>query len=157
MPRPLATNSALTMLTGSWRTIESIPLTPRRVTYFKFCLRSATSPKYANSASVIGASAIWPANAPIFSASCAYASTFARASGATSGALTALFAEPPRRTSRHWYATEIATFFCASTVLAPRCGVTITESRVNSGESVGGSFSKTSSAAPATLPATIAS
>ena len=40
----------------------------------------------------------------------------------------------------------------ASRVLAPRCGVTTTESMPNSGDSVVGSVAKTSRAAPATVP-----
>ena len=46
---------------------------------------------------------------------------------------------------------------CASRVLAPRCGVTTTESSSNSGDDVVGSASKTSSAAPAMTPSRIAS
>ena len=45
----------------------------------------------------------------------------------------------------------------ASLVLAPRCGVTTTESMPNSGDSVVGSAAKTSSAAPATVPSRSAS
>jgi hypothetical protein len=41
---------------------------------------------------------------------------------------------------------------CASTVDAPRCGVTMTLSNSNSGESVHGSVAKTSMPAPATWP-----
>ena len=44
---------------------------------------------------------------------------------------------------------------CASTVDAPRCGVTTTESSSNSGDSVVGSASNTSSAAPAMRPSRI--
>ena len=46
---------------------------------------------------------------------------------------------------------------CASTVDAPRCGVTTTSSSSNSGESVHGSVANTSIAAPATCLARIAS
>ena len=45
----------------------------------------------------------------------------------------------------------------ASRVLAPRCGVTTTESMPNSGDSVVGSVAKTSRAAPATVPSRSAS
>ena len=46
---------------------------------------------------------------------------------------------------------------CASRVLAPRCGVTTTFGNENSGESVTGSRSKTSNAAPAMSPSRKAS
>ncbi len=46
---------------------------------------------------------------------------------------------------------------CASRVLAPRCGVTTTTSSPNSGDSVVGSVSNTSSAAPAMTPSRMAS
>ena len=50
-------------------------------------------------------------------------------------------------------AISTATSSCASLVLAPRCGVTITSGRPTSGLSAGGgSTSKTSRAAPATAP-----
>ena len=45
-------------------------------------------------------------------------------------------------------ATETATFSCASTVDAPKCGVTIILSCATSGDSVAGSLSNTSIAAP---------
>ena len=52
----------------------------------------------------------------------------------------------------------IATFSCASKVDAPRCGVKITSSMPRRGLSCGvGSFSKTSSAAPDTMPSFMAS
>ena len=46
---------------------------------------------------------------------------------------------------------------CASRVRAPRCGVTTTLSSSNSGDSVVGSVTNTSSAAPAMMPSRIAS
>jgi len=49
-------------------------------------------------------------------------------------------------------ATEIATLIWASSVDAPRCGVIITRSRSISGLSNGGSLTKTSIAAPPTMP-----
>ena len=68
------------------------------------------------------------------------------------GMLTALAYRSWHRASticRHaWTATET----CASFVEAPRCGVTTTLSIVSSGLSSGGSFSNTSSAAPARFP-----
>ena len=100
---------------------------------------------------------VWIAKRPIFSASSAKGSSTSACSDGTMGAFTTYFAEPPFKTSMHCFATWIATFFWASTVLAPRCGVTMTLSRVRSGDSRGGSVSKTSSAAPATLPLLIAS
>ena len=53
-------------------------------------------------------------------------------------------------------ATVVPALSCASLVLAPRCGVTTTESSANSGESVVGSVAKTSSAAPPRWPLSIA-
>ena len=49
-------------------------------------------------------------------------------------------------------ATCRATFSCASSVLAPRCGVAMTLSMPNRMFSVAGSLANTSSAAPATCP-----
>ena len=71
--------------------------------------------------------------------------------------MTTNLAEPPFRTSIHCFETEAATFCCASTVLAPRCGVLITSFSFMIADSAGGSVSYTSSAAPATLPLFIAS
>ena len=58
----------------------------------------------------------------------------------------------PARASRTDRATWVPAFSCASWVLAPRCGVTTTLGRPNSGLSVHGSLAYTSSAAPATRP-----
>ena len=58
----------------------------------------------------------------------------------------------PDSASRTDFATETPAFSCASSVDAPRCGVTITLSRARRGEPVGGSFTKTSNPAPAMTP-----
>ena len=71
--------------------------------------------------------------------------------------LIALEIAPVSRKSLICSATCRATFSCASVVAAPRCGVQTTLSRPNRGESVAGSVSKTSSAAPATWPDLMAS
>ena len=55
----------------------------------------------------------------------------------------------PSSASRTDLATETPAFSCASAVDAPRCGVRLMLSRPSNGESVGGSFTKTSRAAPA--------
>ena len=66
--------------------------------------------------------------------------------------LIAFLALPPFNTEITSSATDTATLICASSVDAPRCGVMITLSRSINGLSNGGSFTNTSSAAPATLP-----
>ena len=71
--------------------------------------------------------------------------------------LIAFATAPVSRKSLICSATCSATFSCASAVAAPRCGVQTTFSSANSGLSVAGSVSNTSSAAPATWPAAIAS
>ncbi len=52
---------------------------------------------------------------------------------ATAGMFTALRGGRPSRTARIWSATSSATFTCASSVDAPRCGVAITRGWVISG------------------------
>ncbi len=73
-------------------------------------------------------------------------------SAETEGMLIALVTAPVSRKSLICSATCSATFSCASAVAAPRCGVHTTFSSANSGLSVAGSVSNTSSAAPATWP-----
>ena len=58
----------------------------------------------------------------------------------------------PASASRTDRATATPAFSCASSVLAPRCGVATTDSRSNNGESVHGSVAKTSMPAAATRP-----
>ena len=66
--------------------------------------------------------------------------------------MTAYRALRPSRTSRTCAATSSATRTWASAVEAPRCGVSSVFGASSSGESVGGSCSKTSIAGPAELP-----
>ena len=66
--------------------------------------------------------------------------------------LTALVTTPPVSAALTCSAVTTPARSCASAVDAPRCGVTTTSSRPNSGCSVIGSDGNTSSAAPATLP-----
>ena len=51
----------------------------------------------------------------------------------------------------NWQAST-ATWVCASSVLAPRCGVQITLGMLNNGLSGHGSLTKTSKATPPNLP-----
>ena len=73
-------------------------------------------------------------------------------SGRTAGMLTALVTTPPVSAATTCSAVTIPARSWASAVEAPRCGVTTTSSRPNSGCSVIGSVGKTSRAAPPTLP-----
>ena len=66
--------------------------------------------------------------------------------------LTANGTNSPRSASTTCSAIVWPALSCASTVDAPRCGVTTTVSSSNSGDSVVGSAANTSSAAPAMLP-----
>ena len=66
--------------------------------------------------------------------------------------LTANGTKSPARASSTIEAIVSPALSCASRVQAPRCGVTITESSSNSGDSVIGSVENTSSAAPAMTP-----
>ena len=84
-------------------------------------------------------------------------SSFSSSSPVTEDMFTALRTVPFLRKSIIWSATATATFVCASRVDAPRCGVATTLSSSKSGVLPGGSVSKTSRAAPATLPDLIAS
>ena len=59
---------------------------------------------------------------------------------------------PSRRKSRTVAAVSMPTSSCASSVDAAMCGVAITCGSLASDQSDGGSFSNTSSAAPATMP-----
>ena len=77
-------------------------------------------------------------------------------SGKINGALTAAVGSPPLRISTTCVHTSIDTFSCASTVLAPRCGVLTTlgcrASLAATDPSTGGSDVNTSSPAPAIHP-----
>ena len=66
--------------------------------------------------------------------------------------LTALRTMPSLRKPTNTSASSIATFSCASRVDAPRCGLAIRFSCLNSGAGSGGSLPNTSSAAPASWP-----
>ena len=71
--------------------------------------------------------------------------------------LTASGTISPPSARRTDLATAMPAFSWASSVEAPRCGVTTTCSNANSGESVQGSLTKTSIPAPATRPSRMAS
>ena len=71
--------------------------------------------------------------------------------------LTASGTSSPASASRTERATATPAFSWASSVEAPRCGVTTTDSKSNSGDSVVGSVAKTSMPAPATRPSLSAS
>ena len=71
--------------------------------------------------------------------------------------LTASGTRSPPSASRTDRATETPAFSWASSVEAPRWGVTTTDSNSKSGDSVVGSLAKTSRPAPATRPSRIAS
>ena len=77
--------------------------------------------------------------------------------GSIGGMFTAVVTTPPVSAAATCSATCSPARSCASTVDAPRCGVTTTLGLPNSGWSVIGSDLKTSSAAPATLPDSMAS
>ena len=74
------------------------------------------------------------------------------ASGSGAWMLTALVTTAPASAARTCSAVSMPARSWASAVEAPRCGVTTTSSRANSGCSVNGSSGKTSRAAPPTLP-----
>ena len=69
---------------------------------------------------------------------------------------TAKGTKSPARARPTWSAMVSPALSCASSVLAPRCGVTTTPGSPNNGESVHGSVENTSSAAPPTWPCSIA-
>ena len=73
-----------------------------------------------------------------------------------SGMFTALLANSPLSTAATCSAMIMPARSCASTVLAPRCGVATTLSYLNSGLSVVGSLGYTSTAEAATLPLSMA-
>ena len=73
-------------------------------------------------------------------------------SALTAGMLTAVETTPPVSAATTCSAVCTPARSCASVVEAARCGVTTTLGYENSGWSVIGSWLKTSSAAPATLP-----
>ena len=70
--------------------------------------------------------------------------------------LTASGTSSPPRARRTDLATAMPAFSWASSVDAPRCGVTTTDSCSKSGDSVVGSVAKTSMPAPATRPSAMA-
>ena len=95
---------------------------------------------------------------PIFSASVRYGWMRASTSAATDGMFTAARAGLPCSTSAICSAMSMATLTCASSVLAPRCGVVMMLGMPSRGLSSGaGSVEKTSMAAPPILPALAAS
>ncbi len=110
------------------------------------------SPIYSTLRLIIWPSANWLCNEPIFSARVTYGCTISAISGGNVGAFTAFLTPRPKSASVIWCAISIATFICASSVEAPRCGVTITLSNVSKSLSSGGSFSKTSRAQAAIIP-----
>ena len=79
-------------------------------------------------------------------------------SGESAGIFTALMATPLCRYSTTCSAMRTPTISCASSVDPAICGVASTGSRLNSGKPAGGGSTwNASSAAPATLPDSIAS
>ena len=102
--------------------------------------------------------AIWERNLPSFSPNRRCGPMMARVFASRFGTFTALRIVPSRSAARTDCAISIPTLSCASTVDAPKCGVSTTFGALRKGESLGnGSISNTSSAAPATWPACNAS
>ena len=91
-------------------------------------------------------------NFPRLSARGRYGLIFSIVSAFMMGMFRAVVTGRPLNTLTTCSATMTATLIWASLVDAPRCGVTMTFGCSSSGLPTGGSFSKTSSAAPATLP-----
>ena len=155
-PRDFATGRAFTSVTRSDRIVPRSPRTNASVSVAVD--RAAISPEYVRRASRMRPSVRCARKRPIFSASPSHGACSRYVSASIDGRLTALMTTPCRSASATCSAIASATAVWASSVAAPRCGVTITCSSPSSGWSGGGgSCSKTSSAAPATCPARIAS
>ena len=73
------------------------------------------------------------ASRPSFSHSGTNGASASISSGRTAAMLTALVTTPPESARRTWSAVIVPARSCASAVDAPRCGVTTTLSRPNSG------------------------
>jgi hypothetical protein len=99
---------------------------------------------------------IWAAIVPRLSASRIHGCSRRNSSAGSEGKFTAFLTAPFLRKSRTVAAVSKPTNACASSVDAAMCGVLITCGNLASDQSVGGSFSKTSRAAPATMPVSMA-
>ena len=150
MPRAFARAPALTRLT---RSVVVVSRRPRRTAAVSGVPSySARSPAISSVSVLTPPRENWAKNRPRTSARGRYGAIARAVSGVSSGALTAYRALRPSRTSRTCAATSSATRIWASAVEAPRCGVSSVFGASRSGESVGGSWSKTSIPAPPRCP-----
>ena len=147
IPRDLARAPALTRLTRSVIECSSRPRSIAAVSGVPS--NSASSPAISSVSVRTPPRENWAKKRPSTSASGRYGAIARAVSGVSSGALTAYRALRPSSTSMTCAATSSETRICASAVDAPRCGVRSVFGASSSGESVGGSCSKTSIPAPA--------
>ena len=117
-----------------------------------FWFSSAAAPSLCTDTRAIAPVVSCPTRLPSFSANAMYGLRRGASSADSDGMLSALVTPPDTRKSAICSATWIATLTCASLVDAPRCGVEMKFGVPNSGDSLAGSCTNTSSAAPATWP-----
>ena len=147
MPRSLASTGVFTMFSGMSKCLWSSPMAKFSVA--GSMLIPPIVPRYWTCTPLMFPGAMMLSILPTRRASSAYLRTSGGMAPDVDGALTAFRIGPPLMASSRIWAASTATSTCASSVLAPRCGVTMQLSSLANRLSSGGSVENTSRAAPA--------